>query len=132
VNSGRPRGRKLGRNRKGNDLLRARYYDTATAQFISRDPAVGTTRQPYAYVGDNPINSTDPAGLYNCGWSFWNCISLPSSPGEAVRRIVGNTDHAVQAIKPIVPGRAGKAVVGCLKTVPAEHQSVGQLRPFYQ
>jgi len=43
--------------------LRARYYDPATAQFISRDPAVVTTREPYAYVGDNPLNATDPAGL---------------------------------------------------------------------
>jgi RHS repeat-associated protein len=27
--------------------MRARYYDSSTGQFVSRDPAVGTTRQPY-------------------------------------------------------------------------------------
>jgi RHS repeat-associated protein len=43
--------------------LQARYYDAATAQFLSRDPAVGLTRSPYAYVGSNPLNSTDPSGL---------------------------------------------------------------------
>jgi RHS repeat-associated protein len=43
--------------------LRARYYDPGTGQFISRDPAVATTREPYAYVGDNPLNGTDPSGL---------------------------------------------------------------------
>src|ERR1700682_5920328 len=52
--------------------LRARYYDPSTAQFISRDPAVAMTRQPYAYVGDNPLNATDPSGLDSLGI----CLSL--------------------------------------------------------
>jgi RHS repeat-associated protein len=43
--------------------LRARYYDPGTGQFLSRDPLVATTREPYAYVGDNPLNLTDPSGL---------------------------------------------------------------------
>src|SRR5947209_17608331 len=54
------------------DYLRARYYDPSTGQFISRDPAVASTRQPYAYVGDNPLNGTDPSGLCNRG--DWGCI----------------------------------------------------------
>jgi len=41
----------------------ARYYDPATAQFLSRDPAAATTREPYSYTGDNPLNGTDPNGL---------------------------------------------------------------------
>lgn len=28
-------------------------------QFLSRNPAVAMTREPYAYVGDNPLNATD-------------------------------------------------------------------------
>jgi RHS repeat-associated protein len=47
--------------------LRARYYDPATAQFLSRDPAVMTTREPYAYTRDNPLNAADPTGLYFVG-----------------------------------------------------------------
>ena len=47
------------------DYLRARYYDPSTGQFISRDPAVAMTREPYAYVNDNPLNATDPSGLCN-------------------------------------------------------------------
>ena len=43
--------------------LRARYLDPSTGQFISRDPITRTTRQPYSYVADNPLNSTDPSGL---------------------------------------------------------------------
>lgn len=54
--------------------LRARYYDPATGQFISRDPAVATTRQPYSYTYDNPLNVTDPTGLGPEG--FAACLSL--------------------------------------------------------
>jgi RHS repeat-associated protein len=43
--------------------LRARYYDPSTAQFVSRDPAVATTRAAYAYVHDNPLNAVDPTGM---------------------------------------------------------------------
>jgi RHS repeat-associated protein len=42
--------------------LRARVYDPATAQFLSRDPLVSLTREPYAYAVDNPLNLGDPTG----------------------------------------------------------------------
>lgn len=51
--------------------LRARYYDTSTAQFLSKDLMASLTRQPYGYVGGGPINASDPTGL--CGWDFWTC-----------------------------------------------------------
>ena len=40
-----------------------RYYDPATAQFLSVDPLVAETQSPYGYVDDNPVNNTDPSGL---------------------------------------------------------------------
>lgn len=43
--------------------LRARDYDPVTGQFLSVDPAVERTRQPYAYTGNNPVLLTDPTGL---------------------------------------------------------------------
>jgi hypothetical protein len=39
-----------------------RYYDPSTDQFISVDPDVGATDQPYIFAGDDPINSEDPLG----------------------------------------------------------------------
>jgi RHS repeat-associated protein len=42
--------------------LRARVYDPATAQFLSVDPAVMSTQEPYAYASDNPTNAADPSG----------------------------------------------------------------------
>jgi RHS repeat-associated protein len=46
----------------GLQYLRARLYDPATAQFLTRDPAVEITRRPYAYGEDNPLRFVDPTG----------------------------------------------------------------------
>jgi RHS repeat-associated protein len=76
----------------GLQYLRARYYDPATAQFLSSDPlnAVlgpdplsGSVGPPYAFVNDNPLNMTDPSGL--CGISslgdLGDCVN-PTSEGN--------------------------------------------------
>jgi RHS repeat-associated protein len=44
--------------------LRARFYDPATAQFLTVDPLVNRTRAPYGYAGDNPLRFKDPMGLW--------------------------------------------------------------------
>jgi RHS repeat-associated protein len=43
--------------------LRARYYDPAAAQFLSRDPLVALTGSAYSYVHDDPLNLVDPSGV---------------------------------------------------------------------
>jgi RHS repeat-associated protein len=43
--------------------MRARYYDPATAQFISRDPLTAMTGAPYSYADNDPLNGVDPTGL---------------------------------------------------------------------
>ncbi|MFL6077227.1 MAG: RHS repeat-associated core domain-containing protein [Mycobacteriales bacterium] len=42
--------------------LRARYYDPATAEFLTVDPEVETTGTAYVYVADDPLNLTDLTG----------------------------------------------------------------------
>lgn len=42
--------------------LQNRYYDPVTAQFLTIDPAIALTGQPYTYVDDNPLNLVDPDG----------------------------------------------------------------------
>lgn len=49
---------------RGFQYLRARYYDPATDQFISVDPLVGFTQQPYGYSPGDPLDSVDPYGLF--------------------------------------------------------------------
>jgi uncharacterized protein RhaS with RHS repeats len=40
-----------------------RYYDPATDQFLSIDPDIATTNQPYAFTNDDPLNASDPLGM---------------------------------------------------------------------
>jgi RHS repeat-associated protein len=63
--------------------LRARYYDPATAQFVTVDPALAQTGSAYGYVGDNPVNLVDPLGL-----SWYNPLSWGR---DTVATVVGGT-----------------------------------------
>jgi RHS repeat-associated protein len=49
----------------GFQYLRARAYDPATGQFLSRDALTPNTKSPYSYANDSPLDFTDPTGL--CG-----------------------------------------------------------------
>ena len=42
--------------------LQARYFDPTTGQLLSQDSLLATTRQPYSYGSDNPLNTVDPSG----------------------------------------------------------------------
>ncbi|MGE7998693.1 polymorphic toxin-type HINT domain-containing protein [Lysinibacillus sp. NPDC093190] len=62
--------------------LQARYYNPATARFISRDPDPGDEDDPvtmngYTYGDDNPITKTDPDGKWvwlviNAGFAIYD------------------------------------------------------------
>ena len=51
------------------------YYDPTTGQFLTIDPLLDQTGQPYAYVGGDPVNALDPTGLDGI---LGTGISLPS------------------------------------------------------
>lgn len=59
--------------------LRARTYDPATAQFLSVDPALESTREPYTYTTDNPENRSDPSG--KCGYGPEGCVVVGVTVG---------------------------------------------------
>jgi uncharacterized protein RhaS with RHS repeats len=45
------------------DFAVNRYYDPTTDQFLSIDPNVVETGQPYVFTNDNPLNAMDPLDL---------------------------------------------------------------------
>ena len=47
-------------SKPGRVHLGVRYYDPATAQFLTRDPLEAPTREPYGYVGNDPMSARRP------------------------------------------------------------------------
>lgn len=64
--------------------LSNRYYDPATAQFLTIDPAVSQTQAPYTYTSDNPINATDPLGLWNISDLIPEVVAVGITAGRHV------------------------------------------------
>ena len=53
----------------GLQYLRARYYDSETGTFISRDPLSampGWVGHPFGYASSDPVGRVDPLGLFDC------------------------------------------------------------------
>jgi len=44
--------------------LQNRYYEPTIAQYLTRDPLDALTGSAYGYVNDNPLNGSDPTGLF--------------------------------------------------------------------
>jgi RHS repeat-associated protein len=72
--------------------MRARTYDPSTAQFLSTDPAVGVSGEPYTYASDNPANFSDPTGLAT---SFTLCGCCPPLTGPVSGPLVSQDGTAV-------------------------------------
>jgi RHS repeat-associated protein len=81
----------------GFTYLRARYYEPATGQFLSRDPLVALTGSAYGYVGGNPLNGIDPTGLDP---------ATPVSSVEALTR-----QNAGCSADPMSPSRGGMSLL---------------------
>jgi len=86
--------------------VRARWLDTADGRFVSVDPLKGTAQQPmsqhvYSYALQNPVNLTDPTGLF-AGVVVVGLIAVvvsiviagnipPISPGVPIESIPANS-----------------------------------------
>jgi RHS repeat-associated protein len=78
----------------GTYYLRARDYGPSTGRFPSRDPLLYVrgqslaTLQPYLYVNNSPVNSTDPSGLLGCsGCSTGDASQIGVELGNAIGAI---------------------------------------------
>jgi RHS repeat-associated protein len=104
----------------GLQYLQARYYDPSTAQFISVDPLVGATGQPYGYAGGNPLALSDPRGLA-CQAGTFTVPGPFGSGGNCSSNIgVGTYNVASQALSHTAsPAYAPSAPSGCsIGTIP--------------
>jgi RHS repeat-associated protein len=73
--------------------LRARYYDPATAQFLTVDPALTKTHEPYVYVGDRPLAISDPSG--ECAVARTAALN---STAEECKKLLGSIGVTVRSL----------------------------------
>ena len=84
--------------------LRARYYDPTTGQFISRDPLVALTESAYGYVDGNPLNGTDPTGLWcpvhnsNGGCAGSSVVKAVQEPIAAIGVLASHASAIAQTV----------------------------------
>jgi len=93
----------------------ARYYDSETGRFMTRDPLAGALVSPqtlnrYVYCGNNPLKYVDPLGLW-----FEKDIDEPEEPDtedkeENEPKVIELPDGSVLTMD--VSGESGNVLVG--------------------
>jgi RHS repeat-associated protein len=92
--------------------MRARSYDPATGQFLSVDPLVGTTRAPYIYASDNPLNEADPSGRESLLGEIGHFLE-PLNPVKYYEEEIESYENGCGYFASVAHGLEG-AVVGAL------------------
>jgi RHS repeat-associated protein len=83
--------------------LRARTYDPATAQFLTRDPLDAVTHEPYSYVADDPLDRADPSGRLSIETTDV-CIGPVCVPVPAPPPVVQGFEEAVEGAEWVATG----------------------------
>ena len=100
-------------------LMGARVYIPALGRFAQLDPKIGGSANGYDYVGQDPVNSSDPSGNENENWLF-NTISIVASLG--VSALVAPARGAL--VGALVGALAGVAVTAAVHGI--EYAVTGQ------
>ncbi len=88
--------------------LRARTYVPETAQFLTVDPWVVRTGEPYSYAADDPLNRADPTGD---GYWPWEWSQTTRDRVNVVVTVVGIAGLVVAAVG-AAPVTAGVLAIG--------------------
>jgi RHS repeat-associated protein len=127
--------------------LRARYYNPATGQFLSRDSKNGTIADPktlhsYLYVGGDPVNWVDPRGhdldedlgrlsvSYKQAVPYANAISCGISVALTFGQ--GTFFDDLEKSPFITSGSVAATVYGCVTTFATPKGIVLMLDPLIQ
>lgn len=112
----------------GFQYLRARYYDPATGQFLTRDPLEAETGEAYGYVRGDPLNRTDPTGLFCLFSNGDGCLDLSEIIGfggngvaqgaRALKRFTVNNADLIAAIAGEVEAVAFTVALLCAPAAP--------------
>ncbi|HZM98110.1 MAG TPA: RHS repeat-associated core domain-containing protein, partial [Pyrinomonadaceae bacterium] len=100
-----------GRENDGTGLYyyRSRYYSPALQRFISQDPiGLAGGMNLYAYVGNSPVNLTDPFGTNPLAAAGAVCLE-----GAIVGAAMDGLINALTGRKVTLSGLARSAVMGC-------------------
>jgi RHS repeat-associated protein len=100
--------------------LIGRYYDPTTGQFLSVDPLVDETGQPYAYTGDDPVNMVDSLGTITCpSWLGAGCgvvTDVQNGISAGVKAAASWVTNNAGTIATITSALATIAYVSCAVT----------------
>jgi RHS repeat-associated protein len=91
-----------GRENDGTGLYycRARYYVPDWGRFLSEDPiGFDGGLNPFAYCGDNPVNQTDPSGLWVPSRELTRAVEIARA---VVRLVVNLANPAYNADPPLI------------------------------
>jgi RHS repeat-associated protein len=96
--------------------MRARTYDPSTAQFLTVDPALGRTGEPYGYATDNPINATDATGLDVDSFCLQGSVSAKGIASASVTACIAVDGHGNLA-GTITVGGGGTVASGTVESI---------------
>lgn len=80
------------------------YYDPATAQFLTPDPLFAVTGSRYGYAGNDPINGSDPTGLWPWDGKCVKGITCPEGPPNLIQDWGADHPEAAQSIVNVAGG----------------------------
>jgi RHS repeat-associated protein len=128
-------------NASGLQYLRARTYDPATGQFLSKDPAAEAPS--YGYAEENPLRFVDPSGRCGLSPDEWgedinifseeNCayqatkslINALGGDAETIAQVTGVASLALAFIPPAAPLAAALAAVSSAASAYAAGEAAG-------
>jgi hypothetical protein len=85
-------------------LVINRYYDPATDQFLSIDPDVAATNQPYVFTNDDPLNAEDPLGEIPLEGAFGRGVCILVLSANCLGQLAGELSANASAAEQVAIG----------------------------